>query len=87
MIHEVSGCLVPFAEIWSRLSGMYDLSEMDELVSFGPSGSVGNTERVMQSPPGVRLRGSPKLSQDLVASTRTIQARYKLHIGIKRKWR
>lgn len=34
MIHEVTGFLIPFAEMWSRLSGMYDLSEMDELVSL-----------------------------------------------------
>ncbi|GHJ86731.1 hypothetical protein NliqN6_3133 [Naganishia liquefaciens] len=33
MIHEVTGFLIPFPEIWSRLSGMYDLSEMDELAS------------------------------------------------------
>ena len=33
MIYEITGFLIPFPEIWSRLSGMYDLSEMDELVS------------------------------------------------------
>jgi hypothetical protein len=36
---------------------------------------------------GVSLGRSTKFSKGLVASTRTVQARYRLHVRSKRKWR
>jgi hypothetical protein len=87
MIHEVTGFLIPFAEIWSRLSGMYDLSEMDEIVSLVLAVRAHLYECSLCCDVGFRLGRPTQFSENPLASTWTVSTGYRFDIEFKRSGR
>jgi hypothetical protein len=79
MIHEVTGFLIPFPEIWSRLSGMYDLSEMDELVSTRIPPVMTSTYKDGK---GFDISRTPQFSQSSFTTSEAVPPKHRLGVQL-----